>query len=557
MQVSIIYDLCQLADGRLIIASSVVGGGSRVLWELNSDTGEISRISTARLDGYGRVAAGEEGLLYLDASGVLVIDMENGGKERVLSFTGTSYLLQEDYRNSIEDFRVLEDGSVELLRYRWGEDGNAYLSEVLQMAEEATQKAVLSMRCWNLTGDTLGVHAWLKAQVVRFNQQSDSYIVSLDECPEGTEVEDFARRTSIEMMAGSGPDLLYGDVLGDYVYGAIRKGMLEDLTPYMEASGVKEEDYFPSAFDGWREGGGVYGVSLSVQMENWRIRKGVLEEGVVPDGEALADALLAWPEDGVLTLRYDAAGVLRYLLEGSEDFWGILDWEAGTCDFGGTSFAKILEAAKRYGSDGLTERPEILERRSSYQILTFDTNADLAAEGMEAAGVLFEDGFHPAMMNTFQGYHRMMAVNANSAHAEGAWEFILFLLGEEAQTALQGKSNSTGSYGIPVHKGAFEVCAEKEIATTTKMEAVLPAYIMSVGTELITKYPRSYQSLTEDKVAEFKAVLEDARPLPLRTVPLLDIIVEEAEYYFDGTKSIEEVIAVIQNRVQLYMNENK
>ena len=58
-------------------------------------------------------------------------------------------------------------------------------------------------------------------------------------------------------------------------------------------------------------------------------------------------------------------------------------------------------------------------------------------------------------------------------------------------------------------------------------------------------------------MAEYREFLEDARPLPIRTAPLLDIIVEEAEYYFDGTKSIEEVSAIIQNRVQLYMDENR
>ena len=77
-----------------------------------------------------------------------------------------------------------------------------------------------------------------------------------------------------------------------------------------------------------------------------------------------------------------------------------------------------------------------------------------------------------------------------------------------------------------------------------------------VGEKLITKYPRSGQDITEEKIAQYREFLEDARPLPLRTVPLLDIILEEAEYYFDGMKSIEEVSAVIQNRVQLYMDEN-
>ena len=553
--VGYIHDLHQLGDGRLIIAYSPSGGGSDVLSQMDPDTGKISRVSTVKLESSGRVAAGEEGLLYLDGEGVSAIDMESGGKERIMSFTGTSYLLQEDYQNSIEDFRVLDDGSVELLRYRWGADGKkAFLSEVLQLAEETDQKTVLSMRCWNLTGVPAGTQAWLKQQVVSFNQQSSSYIVALDECPEGTEAEDFARQTSIEMTAGRGPDLLFGDVLGDYVYGAIQKGVLADLAPYMEASGIREEDYFPSAFGAWREGSGVYGVCLSVRLDSYRMRKGVLEEGAAPDGEELVDALLAWPEDGVLRLNWGAAEVLRYLLEGSEDFWGILDWEAGTCDFSGGIFARMLEAAKRFGSDGLTERQEILESRST-NILTFDTAADQEAEGMEAAGVLFEDGFHSAMKNTLQGYHQVMSVNANSDHVEGAWEFILFLLGEGAQTALQGSSHSTG-YEIPVHRGAFEICIQNRTAIAGRVEEDVPAYTMVVGDQLISKYPRSGQDITEEKIAQYREFLEDARPLPLRTVPLLDIILEEAEYYFDGMKSIEEVSAVIQNRVQLYMDEN-
>ena len=215
----------------------------------------------------------------------------------------------------------------------------------------------------------------------------------------------------------------------------------------------------------------------------------------------------------------------------------------------------MLEAAKRFGSDGLTERQEILESRST-NILTFDTAADQEAEGMEAAGVLFEDGFHSAMKNTLQGYHQVMSVNANSDHVEGAWEFILFLLGKEAQTALQGSSHST-SYEIPVHRGAFEICIQNKTAIDRGMRQDVPAYNVVVGEKLITKYPRSGQDITEEKIAQYREFLEDARPLPLRTVPLLDIILEEAEYYFDGMKSVEEVSAVIQNRVQLYMDENR
>ena len=45
--------------------------------------------------------------------------------------------------------------------------------------------------------------------------------------------------------------------------------------------------------------------------------------------------------------------------------------------------------------------------------------------------------------------------------------------------------------------------------------------------------------------------------LYIQTVPILEIIQEEAKDYFNGNKSAEEIGKVINNRVQLYLNERK
>ena len=74
--VGYIHDLHQLADGRLVMVYSPLGSGSKVLSQMEPDTGKISRVSTVKLESSGRVAAGEEGLLYLDGEGVSAIDME-------------------------------------------------------------------------------------------------------------------------------------------------------------------------------------------------------------------------------------------------------------------------------------------------------------------------------------------------------------------------------------------------------------------------------------------------------------------------------------------------
>ena len=36
----------------------------------------------------------------------------------------------------------------------------------------------------------------------------------------------------------------------------------------------------------------------------------------------------------------------------SESFWGMVDWESGSCEFNTPLFGKLLEAAKRYDDNG-------------------------------------------------------------------------------------------------------------------------------------------------------------------------------------------------------------
>lgn len=306
MGVQQIMDMCQLADGRMFITYLEGGMGSAyTLAEVHSAAGKVSKVNTVKLDGMGCVAAGEEGMLYMDEKGVYAIDMEDGSKISILSFIGTSYLLQDT--ESIDDFRVLEDGSVEILRYdKLKHTGSC---EVLKASDKTTEKAILTFRCYDFSSGASSsgrIESWLKTQMNLFNGQSDDYLILLDESLEGMEREDFSRQTSIEMTAGKGPDIIFGDVLGDYVYGAIQKGALVDLAPYMEQSGIREEDYFPAAFDCWRAGDGIYGVCIEVSMTDYRINSEVLGGQEHPDVEVLADALLAWPENAVFRRGYDS-----------------------------------------------------------------------------------------------------------------------------------------------------------------------------------------------------------------------------------------------------------
>lgn len=60
---------------------------------------------------------------------------------------------------------------------------------------------------------------------------------------------------------------------------------------------------------------------------------------------------------------------------------------------------------------------------------------------------------------------------------------------------------------------------------------------------------------TKEQLADLESLLGRAVFFPYKTQEILAIIEEETALYFDGSKSMEETVDVIQNRVQLYLDE--
>ena len=385
---------------------------------------------------------------------------------------------------------------------------------------------------------------WIKEQVQAFNQGNDEYYVVFEECGEGTAESDFRTETGLKLAAGKGADILCRETLPGDEYDLIDNGIFMDLRPFMEASGMREEDYFPAAFDPWRHEGGIYGVNPYVSGSALAMEQSLLGEGQEVTIEAILDIML---DPGVerSLLYWDGHDILdRYLLPGTEDLWGMVDWEKGTCDFKGGMFSRILQAAKRRDSGGKEDQPMILEWQDQFSYYFFETSDDLAEKGRVKAGMLFDDGCHTALV-----INELMGINAASRHPEGAWRFLSYLLGEEAQS-----DKDFSSHYFPVHRKAFDRAMQREIETGP-VEIIYNKFGAQTGIRY--KALPGTEALTQERADAIARELEDVRARPIRTQPLISIILEEADAYFSGEKSESEVIDVVQNRVQLYLDERK
>ncbi|MCX4374260.1 MAG: extracellular solute-binding protein, partial [Dysosmobacter sp.] len=427
--------------------------------------------------------------------------------------------------------------SVEIL---WSSgNGSKSLRERLWMAK--VERTPIVLRARNTEG-------WLTDQVNSFNRQSETYHVVVEDCGLGNDVEDFARLTSVQLASGKGPDIIYSSLMKDYMPGLMEKGALEDLRPYMERSGIRQEDYFPFTFGTWKNGDGIYGVSpASPVLAGYCMDSAFLGITQEPDIETLIDVLLSSQEKAVFLKGYDSQELLELFLAGTDTLWGMVDWKKRSCDFSGKLFAQILEAAKRYGDrEDAGEVSCLAKQRSFVDIFGFDDAAEREKEGTVICGTLFDDGCHVAVTS-----YSALAVNVNSPHKEGAWEFISFLLGETAQSA---------SSGVPASRSAFGSWVEKQKARVAGGNAIheLRAKKLPDGSTVITgENIYTEADITDEIIAEFRETLEDARPYPLRTVPILDIIRDEAADYFSGSKSAGEAARLVTNRVQTYLDEGR
>ncbi len=182
------------------------------------------------------------------------------------------------------------------------------------------------------------------------------------------------------------------------------------------------------------------------------------------------------------------------------------------------------------------DSPAILGYREIIPLERFESEAELLAQEKEALGFFFDGGDYPI---AFWG--NILAVNEKSENKDGCWEFILFLLQEDSQRKLL----TTQTLSPPSSRKVFAECQAYELEWSGKSEPITSRLL----------YPHG--ECTEKDAAEQLELMEQIHYPSLKTRYIQDIIWDEAQDYLDGIKPMDVIIENINNRVQLYLDENR
>ncbi|MBD5498600.1 MAG: extracellular solute-binding protein [Lachnospiraceae bacterium] len=512
-----IISLCQSREGSIVLAME--SGSGAVLKTLDVEGGTLSGACTISSYCVGIGTGTEREILVIDWTGAYDIDMESGEKSWHMKWNGTSYNPRGD-RFWIAA-GVGRDGSLEQIEK--SVDGIYYVVGLKKIDPEEMGKIPLVFR-------VLNADVGLKQLVAQFNRENKEYHVFLEDS--GEEYSwDFQARNDMEIATGKGPDLIAADAVTDMRVLA-EKGALENMEPYLAQAGMNREDYHQETFQSQGMADGIYSAGYAMRVRSMYIRESFLDGNGQTDIEVLLDNMESYDRQAVFNkmINYTPVYLLDYFFGMSDNFYGMVDWEGKTCDFSGELWEQILRVCGQYG---LTERNMGWEEIAGFgYIYRFSDLAwyerELGPQGMALAGYPSEEG----MVNGL--WLDSVAINADSANKEGAWQFIRFLLEEENQKLVTD---------MPVHVGALEGSVEEYLYDYYNNT------MTSDGGYIIRP------ELPEGIEEKFWECLANAKPESYRTEQVLAIIEEEAELYFTGDKSIEEISAVIENRVKLYLAE--
>ena len=158
------------------------------------------------------------------------------------------------------------------------------------------------------------------------------------------------------------------------------------------------------------------------------------------------------------------------------------------------------------------------------------------------------------------------AISASSSAKEGAWEFIrrLLLPGGNVD-AFSEKYGIYATQEFPMNRSDFESLLEPQYFTHQStgelfydadgnpVERHSIEWIGHPGPVVEMVY---LMSPSEEQLERFWNLYNSISHVTGENDAILDLIIEQAQPYFAGDKSLDETANLIQNRVQLYVHEN-
>jgi ABC-type glycerol-3-phosphate transport system substrate-binding protein len=381
----------------------------------------------------------------------------------------------------------------------------------------------------------------LQKLVTEYNQSQDKWHVNVKAYANGmNDLEDAMTRMSADLLSDQAPDVICHANLNRLSEDLAARGYLADLRPFLKESTVLgEEDFYPEILSYGSYGELLYTIPLQFQMETlivpasqWKGKPGWTYEQMI---QYLREHEEYRPFRMFLYFR-------MYCLYGdSLDYF----WDAGKKEayFGGEEFRALLQ----YMKECQDKESQIPTEDRPFHVTQLDCRflGNYPRERQERGEIVVMGYPSPdgKPRTTISGVTEL-SITATSKKQEGAWDFLEFCLSQDPVKP------GYVAFGFWSNRNVNEKIIERELALCGQDHEDL---LDENGEVISTMY--SEHLVDQESVDVFREILANARKAPAGNSQVQQIVGEETWAYFEGQKSLEQVIDAIQGRVKLFLSE--
>ena len=435
--------------------------------------------------------------------------------------------------NSGEEVYILSSEGKEQTLIKYGK---------MAKAEEKTAKDVdkgIHITVWSDPGGMLSNSARAFE-----NKHTDTKVIveSYDEL----EYEQYVQRINTELMAGKGPDLIYGYFpFHEYQ----EKGLLLNLDDMINNDpDFDMTDYDQTIINAYRSKNGFYVMPISYIVNCFLVNSMLVQDKGIEFNDnwtwldlynMVKEANEKQSPKGYAIPKISEKYLFREVIYKDIDYY--MERDKKLAKFDTKEFTDALKLLKKM-MDEQIEHPDIDLRtviRSDgevapddilfipIQLFSYDnikaySNYYKSIKLMPVPRGLYTDA------KEFMGQD--IAINKSSPNKNEAWLFIKFLISEEMQSKMSQD-------GFNVNLKARDKYIEQIFDNQNK-------------------YPNSNNyRITSEDIQRLQGIIKDCNKKYWDRGELFDMIWNEVQIYINNERNVEETAMVIQNKVELYLNE--
>lgn len=351
---------------------------------------------------------------------------------------------------------------------------------------------------------------------------------------------ELGNQLAVDIMSGTGPDII---VNGDQFVMLNNDSYLINLSDYVETF-FTSDNYFTNVFDAAKDGDKLYHVPLTFGTT-----------GIVTDSANVAPGQVGFTFEQYEDFVFGACNGSDPVNQGKMHFFinsfncmADLFMVDGRVDYNCEAFRTLAEYTSMNVNDPLVSDDEyefVDETSVPAKVVLINSIEDYFDNVMNGdkviLGIPSYDGRGPVIVSSDS-----VAVSSMTSNPEACMEFVSILLGEDVQ-ASYGYHN-----GIPVNKSAFTVSCNMLIDYQSHMIDSLRDYMSETEMRM---YGYNPDKMDESVIGEFESFVSGLTGWYSNDAAVNSIIREEVPAYFEGQKSLDQVIPVLEDRINTFLVE--